>query len=47
MFKQIIKKKYSSIRSAARELIRNHATLLYYINKDKLSKGKYMIKRDK
>ena len=36
-------KKYSSIRT--RELKRNHATLLNYINKDKLFKGKYMIKR--
>ncbi len=38
-------KKYSSIRTAARELKVNHATLLNYINKDKLFKGKYMIKR--
>ena len=38
-------KKYSSIRTAARELKINHATLLNYINKDKLFKGKYIIKR--
>ena len=38
-------KKYSSIRTAARKLKVNHATLLNYINKDKLFKGKYMIKR--
>ena len=38
-------KKYSSIRTAARQLKVNHATLLNYINKDKLFKGKYMIKR--
>ena len=38
-------KKYSFIRTAARELKINHATLLNYINKDKLFKGKYMIKR--
>lgn len=38
-------KKHSSIRTAARELKVNHATLLNYINKDKLFKGKYMIKR--
>lgn len=38
-------KKYSSIRTAARELKVNHATLLNYINKGKLFKGKYIIKR--
>ena len=38
-------KKYSSIRTAAGELKVNHATLLNYINKVKLFKGKYMIKR--
>lgn len=38
-------RKYSSIRTAARELKVNHATLLNYINKDKLFKGKYVIKR--
>lgn len=38
-------KEYSSIRTAAREFKVNHATLLNYINKDKLFKGKYMIKR--
>ena len=36
-------KNYSSIRT--RKLKVNHATLLNYINKDKLFKGKYMIKR--
>ena len=40
-------KKYSSIRSAAKEFKVNHATLLYYINKGKLFKGKYIIKREK
>ena len=40
-------KKCSSIRTAARELKVNHVTLLNYINKDKLFKGKYMIKRVK
>ena len=38
-------KNYSSIRTAAKELKVNHATLLNYTNKDKLFKGKYMIKR--
>ena len=38
-------KQYSSIRTAAREFKVNHVTLLNYINKDKLFKGKYMIKR--
>ena len=38
-------KKYSSIRTAARELKINHATLLNYINKDKFFKGKYIIHR--
>ena len=38
-------KKYSSIRTAAKKLKVNHATLLNYINNDKLFKGKYMIKR--
>jgi hypothetical protein len=40
-------KEYSSIRTAARELKVNHATLLNYINIDKLFKGKYMINRVK
>ena len=40
-------KSYNSIRTAAKELKVNHATLLNYINKDKLFKGKYMIKRVK
>lgn len=40
-------KQYSSIRSAARELEVNHATLLNYLDKDKLFKGKYIIKRKK
>ena len=39
--------KYSSIRTAARELKVNHATLRNYINKDKLFKCKYMIKKVK
>ena len=39
-------KLYSSIRTAARELEVNHVTLLNYINKEKLFKGKYMIKRN-
>lgn len=38
-------KQYSSIRSAARELEVNHATLLNYLDKDKLFKGKYILKR--
>lgn len=38
---------YSSIRSAARELKVNHATLLNYINKDKLFKNIYKIERKK
>ena len=38
-------KKYSSIHTAALKLKVNHATLLNYINKDNLYKGKYMIKR--
>jgi len=37
-------KQYSSIRSAARELEVNHATLLNYLDKDKLFKGKYILK---
>lgn len=37
--------KYSSIRTAARELKVNHATLLNYINKDKLFKGRYIFKK--
>ena len=37
--------KYSSIRTAARELKVNHATLLNYINKDKLFIGNNMINR--
>ena len=40
-------KNCSSIRTATWELKVNHATLLNYINKDKLFKGKYMIKRVK
>ena len=39
-------KKYSSIRSAPREFTVNHATLLYYTNKGKLYKGKYINKRE-
>ena len=38
-------KNYSFIRNFAKELKVNHATLLNYTNKDKLFKGKYMIKR--
>lgn len=40
-------KEYSSIRAAGREFKVSHATLLNYINKDKLFKGKYMIRREK
>ena len=36
--------KYNYIRVAARQLNASHATLLNYINKDKLFKGKYLIK---
>jgi group I intron endonuclease len=36
---------YSSIRAAARKLGVNHATLLNYVDKDKLFKAKYIIKR--
>ena len=36
---------YTSIRAAAREFKVSHATLLNYIDKDKLFKGKYIIKR--
>ena len=36
---------YSSIRAAARKLRVNHATLLNYVDKDKLFKAKYIIKR--
>jgi group I intron endonuclease len=38
-------KEYSSIRAAARELQVSHATLLNYTDKNKLFKGKYIIKR--
>lgn len=40
-------KEYSSIRGAARELKVCHPTLLNYIDKDKLFKGKCVIKRKK
>ena len=40
-------REYSSIRAAAREFKVSHATLLNYIKKDKLFKGKYMIMRKK
>ena len=38
---------YSSTRTAARKFKVSHVTLLNYINKDKLFKGKYMIMRKK
>ena len=38
-------KQYSSIRAASRELKVNHATLLNYIDKNKLFKDKYIINR--
>jgi len=38
-------KEYSSIRSAARELPINHSTLLNYVDKNKLYKGKYIVER--
>lgn len=37
--------KYNSIRCAAREFKISHATLLNYLDKDKLFKGKYIIKK--
>jgi len=37
-------KEYPSIRAAARELQVSHATLLNYIDKDKLFKGKFILK---
>ena len=36
---------YSSIRSAAKKFEVSHATLLNYIDKNKLFKGKYIIKK--
>ncbi len=36
---------YKSIRAAARKFEVNHATLLNYTDKDKLFKGKYLIKK--
>jgi hypothetical protein len=38
-------KEYNSIRAAARQMKVNHATLLNYIDKDKLFRDKYIIKR--
>ena len=38
-------KTYSSIRAAARDIGVNHATLINYINTNKLLKGSYMITR--
>ena len=40
-------KQYSSIRAASRELKVNHATLLNYIDKNKLFKDKHIINRNK
>jgi group I intron endonuclease len=42
-----ITKEYSSIRSAARELQVSHPTLLYYVDKNKVYKDKYIIERKK
>jgi hypothetical protein len=36
-------KVYDSIRAAARDIGVNYSTLYYYINKDKLLKGTYLV----